>query len=424
MKDLCQRIIAVALVLAGVGAVFACSVPVFRYALERWQSDNYLVVVFHHGALEDTSRKLLAKLSPDPLVSPQLANIEIQTYDLDNNPPKDVLDFWRKSQASAKAGPWMMVFYPKTVGNPNPVWSGRLNEANANLVVDSPKRRELSRRLLKGESTVWLFLESGDTAKDAAALSVLNARIAALEKTLKLPEIKQEDIAAGLLNIEASQLKLKFSALRVSRRDAAESVFVKMLLTSESDLKDLKEPMVFPVYGRGRFMPALIGKGINDENLTEAAKFLTGPCSCQIKRQNPGTDLLAAVNWESLIQPQINIDRELPPLTGIVDPGAEKPTEVVAKAIVSSEPIFSNPIQLENGAPPSAPTSAPSADATESKPMQIAMAGAGNEEGPPTSATNPAPAAAPTTGAPIWVGLVVVGLGILLTGGWLLIAKP
>ena len=345
-----------ALWMVGTGTVLACSVPVFRYALERWQSDNYAVVVFHKGALSDENRKLLASMAPDPLVSPQVANIELKTVDLGNNPEKEALEFWKRMKAETKADasktPWMMVFYPKSTGNPTPIWSGPLSEKNTEVVVDSPKRRELARRLLKGDSTVWLLLESGNKAKDEAASKKLIARITALEKELKLPDIKQEDIAAGLLNIEESQLKLKFSALRVSRKDAVEAVFIKMLLASEADLKDLDEPMVFPVYGRGRFMPPMVGKGITDENITHDAEFLTGPCSCQIKRQNPGTDLLSAVNWESLIQPQINIDRELPPLIGIAaeDPGKPlKPGTVVVKPIVTKDPLFNKTIKLGGG---------------------------------------------------------------------------
>ena len=32
-------------------AVLACQIPVFRYALERWQPDPYEVVVIHRGSL-------------------------------------------------------------------------------------------------------------------------------------------------------------------------------------------------------------------------------------------------------------------------------------------------------------------------------------------------------------------------------------
>ena len=151
-----------ALWIASSGAVLACSVPVFRYALGRWQSDNYAAVVFHRGALSDENRKLLASMAPDPLVSPQVANIELKTVDLENNPEKQALEFWKRMKSETKAdatkAPWMMVFYPKSTGNPTPIWSGPLSEKNTEVVIDSPKRRELARRLLKGDSTVWIFL--------------------------------------------------------------------------------------------------------------------------------------------------------------------------------------------------------------------------------------------------------------------------
>ena len=38
-------------VLLSAAIAAACNVPVFRYALERWQNDLYHVVVFHKGEL-------------------------------------------------------------------------------------------------------------------------------------------------------------------------------------------------------------------------------------------------------------------------------------------------------------------------------------------------------------------------------------
>ncbi len=311
--------------LVSVGAVAVCSVPVFRYALERWPSDDYVAVVFHRGALSGASTHLIEDVAPDSRASLEIANIELRAVDLDGDPEEGMLEVWE--EAGGDRTPWMVVTYPESGGNNDVIWSGPISKENVEAVMDSPKRQELARRILDGDSAVWLFLESGDEAKDEIAFETLVARTSVLEEKLKLPEIKQEDIAAGLLNIEKSQLKLKFSVLRVSREDDAESAFVRMLLASEDDLDDLNEPMVFPVYGRGRFMPAMVGKGITDENITRDAVFLVGPCSCEVKRQNPGKDLLVAVDWESQIQMQIDIDRELPPLTGVgmVDAGpAEK----------------------------------------------------------------------------------------------------
>src|SRR5262245_66259920 len=47
------------LVLAGSNRAAACNVPVFRYALERWQPDPYTVLVFHEGGLAQADKKLV-----------------------------------------------------------------------------------------------------------------------------------------------------------------------------------------------------------------------------------------------------------------------------------------------------------------------------------------------------------------------------
>ena len=38
---------------------WACSVPVFRYALEMWPPDEYEVVLFHQGPLNKEQKQLL-----------------------------------------------------------------------------------------------------------------------------------------------------------------------------------------------------------------------------------------------------------------------------------------------------------------------------------------------------------------------------
>ena len=101
-------------------------------------------------------------------------------------------------------------------------------------------------------------------------------------------------------------MKLDFSVITVAVDDPDEAVFREILLNSEDDLKDYDEPIAFPVFGRGRALPALVGKGINNDMIDDASTFLSGPCSCQVKRQNPGFDLLTSVNWDQLLEEQIN----------------------------------------------------------------------------------------------------------------------
>ena len=38
------------------GLALACSVPVFRYALERWDASPYALVVFHRGRFRPLTR--------------------------------------------------------------------------------------------------------------------------------------------------------------------------------------------------------------------------------------------------------------------------------------------------------------------------------------------------------------------------------
>jgi len=72
------------------------------------------------------------------------------------------------------------------------------------------------------------------------------------------------------------------------------------------------------VFGKGRVLLPLVGKGINEENTLGDCSYLCGPCSCQVKNQNPGTDLLVKADWwTSLEGSSVIVEKELPPLSGV-----------------------------------------------------------------------------------------------------------
>ena len=54
----------------------ACSVPVFRYALERWQSDPYEVFVFHRGKLTADQQASVDRLTRDGEAGKTFANVQ------------------------------------------------------------------------------------------------------------------------------------------------------------------------------------------------------------------------------------------------------------------------------------------------------------------------------------------------------------
>ena len=314
--------VVVASVALSVATASACSVPVFRYALEQWQADNLQIVVFHRGELSAEQQALVARIEPKDLDAKFVANVWVKTVDLDQAQDKDVLALW-ETQTEAKESeslPWMVVLPPPKSMARGPVLAASFTEANVDNLLDSPARTELAKRLIQGDSVVWILLEGGRKDKDAAAAEILTTELMRLETVIEPPEIDPEDIADGSLSIDPEAIKIKFSVIRVSRDDPKEKSFVEMLLATEPDLRDAEfdgEPMALPVFGRARSLYALIAKGINAETVEDASRFLTGACQCTIKAQNPGVDLLTSTEWDKHIDAVFKPDTSIPTLVGL-----------------------------------------------------------------------------------------------------------
>lgn len=287
--------ILVAVILSvGCAAALACNVPVFRYALEHWRADPYRIVVFHRGPLSSGELEMIRPLEEE---QDQLrGNLVLRTVDVNDFAEAFDEELFAKQKDAAL--PWLVVHYPQDVGVATSVVAAPLSREVVAGLMDSPARKELVRRLAAGQTAVWLLLKGDDAEQNQAAAARLEEQLEKLQKELVLPELTDapED---GLL--VATPLEIKFSVLAVSRSEAAEQALVDMLIHSEPDLAERSEHMVFPVFGRGRALFPLVGKGITRENIHNAASFLVGPCSCQVKEQNPGFDLLLAADWSELL---------------------------------------------------------------------------------------------------------------------------
>lgn len=73
-------------------------------------------------------------------------------------------------------------------------------------------------------------------------------------------------------------------------------------------------PWLAAVFGRGRVLGAWPAADFGDAEIEEACLFLLGACSCQVKRQNPGWDMLMNVNWVTELQAaaQRSVRRPIP----------------------------------------------------------------------------------------------------------------
>ncbi len=314
----------------------ACSVPVFRYALERWPADLYEVFVFLSAAPTSTERALVERLSSLASDAEAGANIAVAAVDPAKDLDESLRPMW-EAQKSPKL-PWMVVRYPRAARMKEPAWAGPLTEAAVTGLVDSPARKRIAQRLADGQTAVWVLLESGNAAKDDAAAKLLDKELKRLQTMLKLPEPTGEDPDAAPDGLDLPDVKIGFSLLRVSRNDPAEQLFLATLLNSEPDLHEFKEPMAFAVFGRGRALFALVGAGINAANIEEDSMFLVGPCSCQVKWLNPGTDLVMSVNWDAMIRGEWVRDAPLPPLPGLPRADAGDAPTASAPATAPAQP--------------------------------------------------------------------------------------
>ena len=279
----------------------ACQVPVFRYALERWPADNYELVVLHDGPLGDAESKLLEHLKASDHQSSVAANCGVKLIEAANIQDEMLKSAWAEHGKSGR--PVLVSLYPVTAQEvpDRLIAAAPLNAESVGNLIDSPIRQEIAKRLVGGESAVWIFVPCGDPKQDKVALDNLTRFVQQNEQSLELPEQEEVEDEQALLEQVAIDLRLDFSILTLRRDDPKEQFLLKMLLASEPDLEGLDQPMAFPVLGRGRVLYALVGKGISELTIGLASRFIIGPCSCQVKNQNPGFDLLMAIDWEKKI---------------------------------------------------------------------------------------------------------------------------
>ena len=340
---LCLGLLTLAVLAVVAPHALACQTPVFRYALEKWPGDYYPLMIYHDRPLSADDKAIIGWL--EKVQETEGSQVSLYVLDISKpvtTQPATAPATSQPSPVDAQRAyllkkfpppadipmPAMVLRYPTQSGEKGPVWpivqSGPLDGKIAREIIDSPVRQKIAKRLLSGDSTVWVLLESGDKSKDDAAAKTLETELGRLNKELQLPEqAPTPDVGPYEPEIKI-ELKVAFSVLRVSRTDPGERMFIKMLLGSEDGLTKLKEPIAFPVFGRGRALAAFAGDGIETDNIESACIFLVGRCSCQVKRLNPGTDMMFSVNWDAALAGQPLLT--MPPLPRLASDEVEVAT--------------------------------------------------------------------------------------------------
>ena len=258
------------LLLAGVTLASACTIPVFRYALDRWPADPYGLAVNEQWARSEAGEAVLREIG-------NLAS-RFQLV------------------PGEKAPGEMDLLIP--VHDAPPVWSGPLDLAKLTAMTDSPARRRIVAAILAGNSAVWVLVRGTDDARNAPFEARLKERLEYLASVAAIPRQDPFDPESRLGPGPA--LRVGFETVVLNRDDAREELLIKMLMGPEEErLRSSGAPFAAPVFGRGRVLGAYTDEQLDQEGIDELCLYLLAACSCQVKAQNPGWDLLLATDWDT-----------------------------------------------------------------------------------------------------------------------------
>ncbi len=243
MKPLYLKIIAVAGFIS-----LACTTKVSEWVLLNTVANEYTLVYFHKTPLNEKTSQQIADIGKG--ISG--ANIQFK-----NVVKEDVNQ------------PYYALYYE------NRLFSRYDNAEKLRNLISSPLRDKIAGELKAGKLCVLLYLKSEIKEKDEKGIQVVKNAIS------------------------SSPFGEIITLVELSRYDLAENHFASMLLNVEDDLKDIKEPMLFGIFGRFKALEPLLAGGITEENINLMIDFLTADCSCLIKDNLPGTDILYINNWDS-----------------------------------------------------------------------------------------------------------------------------
>jgi len=226
----------------------ACTTKVSEWVLLNTEPNRYTLVYFY----KDVPGELIKKQNSDISENIKSANIEFRSVG-------------RKEIKK----PYYGLYYG------NRLFSSFDDPESLNGLTTSPMREKIAAEVMSGKLCVLLYLTTGNPDKDDRGMQIIRNALA------------------------ASPYKEIISVTSLSKTSKEEAHFVSLLLNVEDDLRTINEPMVFGIFGRFKALEPLLGKGISEENIGLMIDFLTADCSCLIKDDMPGTDILFTNRWDN-----------------------------------------------------------------------------------------------------------------------------
>lgn len=285
MKPFKLCVAVLALSVAG-WAADACENPVYAKFYEDVLPDFYTLIYYHgEGAEADaTLVEALDKLNADPYEGPNLVvrKADVGTADKWSEGSSEYLFYEAYERPEP---PYFVLGAPNAQYAMDPkvgvLYSGRdLTTDKLAAILNSPARLRIAQTLAAGRHGLLVMVE-GDNKW--------------------LNELAGAAVAVGTLNdLDDEGQPIDSGFIRVRRDDPAEQWLLKQLFIRPSIPRESREPMLFPVFGRGLVMEPLVGREINTWNVEYVvAGILNADCTCIAREQLLAITLpmLTDFNW-------------------------------------------------------------------------------------------------------------------------------
>jgi hypothetical protein len=238
------------------------------------------------------------KRTPDGNEQPSLVNLTVRVVDLDleqqTKPVQSLIDKVDVQSLDSSRRSWVILQSGPISGRSVIAWSGWFNELSIDSALQSPVRQQLAKRLLAGDAVVWLLACGKDQDQNQRLQQQLRQQLDKLSTTLQLPEgIGQP----GSELYSEVPLLMEFSIVKLDYQDSEEKHLIDLLRSFDAKAIDEGQPLVVPIFGRGRALEVIPADRVQPGLIGDLTAFLCGACSCQVKQQNPGFDLLMQVDW-------------------------------------------------------------------------------------------------------------------------------
>jgi hypothetical protein len=259
------------LILLASAVVYACTTKVSEWTILNLEPASYMLVYFNNGEIDAAAKQEHATLETS------LKDANIFLYNVNTGKFKNEQEKTFYAMTGRQNPPFYALYYQDRLFA---VYDKGAVPAHLST---SKMRKTIAEYLKDGELCVLVHLETGHAAKDAPGKQAVQRYLS------------------------KSILKDIVPVVSLSRTDPQERAFADLLLQTEYDLAGIQEPMLFGIFGRFRVLEPLVGQAITEENVEYLLQFFTMDCSCLVKYQMPGIDMLCSDDWTGIQPAKLNL---------------------------------------------------------------------------------------------------------------------